>query len=101
MEMANFDPLGLRNPECISVKRGIRRGYDQTHKYMWRCDNVGGLDEHVTCHMFWFVIRPGFVLLYTWCRTLPVDQLWQSVRHITCFRAKRCLFGVALTRFSM
>ena len=23
---------------------------------MWRCDNVGGLDEHVTCHMFWFLI---------------------------------------------
>jgi len=21
---------------------------------MWRCDNVGGFDEHVTCHMFRF-----------------------------------------------
>jgi len=25
---------------------------------MWRCDNVGGLGEHVTCHMFWFLSRP-------------------------------------------
>jgi len=22
---------------------------------MWRCDNVGGLGEHVTCHMFGFL----------------------------------------------
>ena len=25
-----------------------------THKSMWRCDNVGGLGEHVTCHMLRF-----------------------------------------------
>jgi len=24
---------------------------------MWRCDNVGGLSEHVTCHLFCFIRR--------------------------------------------
>ena len=28
---------------------------------MWRCDNVGGLGEHVTCHMFWFLRWTFFI----------------------------------------
>jgi len=34
---------------------------------MWRCDNVGGLGEHVACHMLWFLRRP-FSFLYSWDR---------------------------------
>jgi len=28
---------------------------------MWRCDNVGGLGEHVTCRMFWVLSKPYFL----------------------------------------
>jgi len=35
----------------LPVNIELRRGYDHTCKSMWRCDNVGGLGEHVTCHM--------------------------------------------------
>ena len=38
---------------------------DHTCKSMWRCDNVGGLGKHVTCHMFWILSRPFFFLYYT------------------------------------
>jgi len=31
--------------------------YDHTCKSMWGFDNVGGLDEHKTCHMFHFLSR--------------------------------------------
>jgi len=31
---------------------------------MWRCDNVGGLSEHVTCHMFWFLGRLLFIVSF-------------------------------------
>ena len=31
-------------------------GCDNVCKSVWRCDTVGGLDEHVTCHVFWFLI---------------------------------------------
>ena len=27
---------------------------------MWRCDNVGGLSEHVTCHLLRFLSIPFF-----------------------------------------
>jgi len=36
--------------------------YVNTRKSMWRCDNVGGLGEHVTCHMIWFLRRSFFFL---------------------------------------
>ena len=29
---------------------------------MWRCDNVGGLGEHVTCHMF-LVLQETFLFM--------------------------------------
>ena len=28
---------------------------------MRRCDNVGGLGDDVTCHMFWLLSRPFFL----------------------------------------
>jgi len=28
-----------------------------THANLLHCDNVGGLAEHTTCHMFWFIIH--------------------------------------------
>ena len=40
------------------------RGYDHTCKSMWRCDNVGGLGEHVKKHMLWF-LRYTFFCFFT------------------------------------
>ena len=34
---------------------------------MWRCDNVGGLGEHVKKHMLWF-LRYTLFLLYSTAR---------------------------------
>jgi len=34
---------------------------------MWRCDNVGGLGEHVKKHMLWS-LRYTFFLLYSSAR---------------------------------
>jgi len=36
-------------------------GIDYTRKFVWRCDNVGGLREHVTCHIFWFLTIPFLI----------------------------------------
>ena len=35
---------------------------------MWRCDNVGGLGEHVKKHMLWFLRYTFFFLLYSSAR---------------------------------
>jgi len=37
--------------------------YDHTCKSVWCCDNAGGLGEHVSCHMFWFLSRPFSLFL--------------------------------------
>ena len=55
--------------DCIEFITAITactvvRGYDHTCKSMWRCDNVGGLGEHVNKHILWF-IRYTFFLLYS------------------------------------
>jgi len=51
--------LWLQIHEQICIKLGICRitwhRYDRPCKSRWRCDNVGGLGEHVTCHVFWLV----------------------------------------------
>ena len=55
-----------QTPERISMKHGIYNyvgGYDHTCKSTWRCDNVGCLGEHVTCHMFRFVSIPFFYFI--------------------------------------
>jgi len=72
------------------------RWYDHTCKSTWRCDNVGGLGEHVTCHMFWF--RRPFFVLYNWDRAAPstVDRFWRSICRMACFRARMCLLGIPL-----
>ena len=54
----------LVGPKPVNEFR--RRGHDRTCKSMWRCDNVGGLGEHVTCHMFWFLNnKHTFFFLFT------------------------------------
>ena len=50
--------MGFRNPwtdfdETLNIYPG--RGYANTCKSMWRCDNVGGLGEHVKKHVLWFL----------------------------------------------
>jgi len=37
------------------------RGSKYTRKSMLRCHYVGGLGEHVTCHMFWRLRRPFYL----------------------------------------
>ena len=60
-------PRGSQTPEQISMKLGIYNyvgGYDHTCKSTWRCDNVGGLGEHVPCHMFRFLSIPFYGRLW-------------------------------------
>jgi len=57
---------------------------------MWCCNNEGGLREHgFEVYLFPF-------LLYSSARvqTAPVDRFWRSIRHITYFCTKKCLFGI-------
>ena len=42
---------------------------------MWRCDNVGGLGEHVNKHVFWF-LRYSFLVFYFILRLAPSPQTW-------------------------
>ena len=47
-------PWGSETPERISMKLGIYNrvaGMPTQCKSMWRCDNVGGLGEHVKKHV--------------------------------------------------
>ena len=61
--MGKFWPPGAQKPlngfwwnlEYITTS-----GYDHTCKSIWRCDNAGGLSEHITCHMFRFLSTPFF-----------------------------------------
>ena len=91
-------PRGSETPERISMKLGIyNRVAGMTCKSMWRCDNVGGLGEHVKKHMLWF-LRYTFFLLYSSARAerAHVVRFWRSIRHTTCFRPRMCLLGVSL-----
>ena len=49
----------------------------------------------VTC---WFLIRTVAFLLYSSDSVQPtqVVRFWRSIRHMTCFRTRKCLLGVAL-----
>ena len=41
---------------------------------MWRCDNVGGLGEHVKKHVLWFLRYTVFsFLLYSLARAQPAN----------------------------
>ena len=59
---------------------------------MWCCDNVGGLGEHVTCHLFGF-------LVYLFCvifRLAPSAHQWTDFDDLYVTRrvsAQRCAFG--------
>ena len=57
---------------------------------MWRCDKVGGLGEHVTWHLFGFLVDIFPFLLYTWDRAMPASEHHDVLLH------KDVPFGVAL-----
>jgi len=63
----------------------------------WCCDNVGGLGEHVTCHLFWFLSIPFFFLTCSIARSAK-HQLFKLLRPILRFFAPvlgtRCIDGV-------
>jgi len=57
MGMAKFWPLvapkalnGLQRKLEYMTRSGVRT-YKDIRKFAWRCNNVGGLGEQVTCHM--------------------------------------------------
>ena len=65
---------------------------------MWRCDNVGGLCEHVTCHMFRLLSIPFSFLIFTLffgsrpARTGgPILMIFSSY---DVFPRKKMLYGV-------
>ena len=63
---------------------------------MWRCDNVGGLGEHVKntcCRLLGIPFK--FFLLYSSAYAEPthVDPFWRSICHTTYFRPRMCLLG--------
>ena len=58
---------------------------------MWRCDNVGGLGEHVACHMLWFLRRPFFLSLFLGSLApSPADRFWRSSAQWCAFWGSRC-----------
>jgi len=57
---------------------------------MWRCDKVGGLGEHVTKLILWF-LRYTFVnfLLYSWT---DFDDLRETIdSHVTVLKFAVCV----------
>ena len=49
-------------------------GYDHTCKSTWRCDSMGGLGEHETCHMFFgFLVYLSFFFF--------MAALWNKAGH--------------------
>ena len=43
---------------------------------MWRCDNVGGLGEHVKIHVLWFLRYTFFNFFSFILRLAPSAQKW-------------------------
>jgi len=102
-EWPHFDTLCSKNVLTDFDKTWNNcRGYDHTCKSVWRCDKGGGLDERLTCHIFWFLIiglpfnfflgmapSPHGGPLLTFCTS-----------YMTSFRARKSLFGVMLIQYS-
>ena len=96
--MATFRLWGSETLEWILMKLGIywSRGCDLTCKFMWHCDNVGGLGVHITRHMYWFLSR-----LFSWFFILGIVlrlQPWtRDVKlQLANFRYVLCLLFVLL-----
>jgi len=62
--LPNFDPLvAAKTPNVFGWQmeyynyNTLQVWPHKAHvcKFTWLCDNVSGLGEHVTCHMFWFL----------------------------------------------
>jgi len=67
-------PWSSETPERISTKLRIYNyviGMTRpTCKSMCRCDNVGGLGAHVTCHLFGFLVYTFLIF----CLILPLRE---------------------------
>ena len=89
-------PRGSKTPERISMKLAI-------YNY------IGSMTKHASLHgaattwmvlaNTWLVTCFGFLvylfLLYSWDCAQPA-LLDRSIRHMTCFRARKCLLGVSM-----
>jgi len=92
-------PRSSETPERISMKLGI---YNYVGGMTSQANPRGAATTwevsanawHVTC--FGFLVY--FFLLYSWDRAKPtlVDRFWRSIRHMTCFCARKCLLGVTM-----
>ena len=81
------------------------RGYDHTCKSMWRCDNAGGLGEHVKKHVLWF-LRCTFLKFFCFIlRLAPSAQKWTDFDDLYVIRrvsAQGCAFwGVSFILLSI
>ena len=58
---------------------------------MWCCNNVGGLGEHVTCHMFWFL---GWTFLFVGLHRAATGRwIWTIYTSYDVFPRKGVPFG--------
>jgi len=78
--MAKVRPPGaqkLLNGFRINMEFITTSGYDHTCKSTWRWENVGGLGEQVTCHMFRLILSILFFFftLFLRSRTARNDGL--------------------------
>ena len=60
---------------------------------MWRCDNVGGLGEHVKKHMLLF-LRYTFFFNFI-LRLAPSAHTWSDFDDLYVIRPRMCLLGVS------
>ena len=59
---------------------------------MWRCDNVGGLGEHVKKHVLWF-LRPCFALFFSSRRARTSGPILTTYTSYDVFLPKDVPFG--------
>ena len=67
---------------------------------MWRCDNMGGLGEHVKKHVLWFLryTLKNFFLLYSSARAyIYYYAIWQ---HITQIQSKSLSICICIKHIS-
>ena len=78
------------------------RGCAHIRKSILRCDNVGGLGEHVKKNTCCGFLDIPF-LLYSLAHAEPaqLDRFWRSIRRTTCFRPRMCVLWVSFILLSI
>jgi len=98
MGMAKLrSPRASKTPQRISVNLGIYNYVAgmTTHANLCGAAAIGGLGEHVTCHMLsLFSLFFFFYLIHGLAPSR--HQSIRSIRHVRCFCARRCLLWVAM-----